>query len=319
MKKYNHKHLFILGAPKAGTTSLHRYLDQHPEICMSNPKEPRFLEYDREYNQGLQYYLDTYFTHASDQKYLGEARPWNLYFPWVSRRIQETFHDPKLIVLVREPVQRLFSHVLHARRRGQESLGLEKAIFEDFRRIKQGKIYETPEEKEQYQNALRQGEVELYRKYLDGGYYARQIDRYQQLFSEESMKILLAEELFEQPLRQTNKILDFLGVDQLNSLDQSPANQGFSTRSKLYQRFVSYLAQSNLLRSLPQSIKDQARQLATAWNKKPKPDPLEENPVLSLWLSNHYAERNRRLADQTDLDLTEWKQSNPYYRQGSEQ
>ena len=69
----------IIGAPKCGTTSLWLYLHEHPDVCMSQPKEPFY--FDSEYYQGWDYYLETYFSHWDNERAVGDASTHNLHLP----------------------------------------------------------------------------------------------------------------------------------------------------------------------------------------------------------------------------------------------
>jgi hypothetical protein len=87
---------FILGAAKCGTTSLHGYFGQHPEICVSEPKEPLYFE--SEYERGVSYYFNRYFGHWSGEPIVGDARHRNLYLPYVPDRIFRYNPSARLIV-----------------------------------------------------------------------------------------------------------------------------------------------------------------------------------------------------------------------------
>ncbi len=80
-----HPSFFVLGAAKCGTTSLHDYLAQHSDICMSSPKEPFYFE--AEQLRGAGWYRSRYFAHWRGEPIVGESRHRNLYLPWVPERI----------------------------------------------------------------------------------------------------------------------------------------------------------------------------------------------------------------------------------------
>jgi len=122
----NSKHFFILGAAKCGTSSLYYYLDQHPEILMSTPKETLFFE--KEYHQGVDYFRSKYFPNYNGETFLGEARHRNLYLPYIPDRLAKSFPDAKLIIMLRNPVDRAYSHYVHCKNRGIEALNFKDAI-----------------------------------------------------------------------------------------------------------------------------------------------------------------------------------------------
>lgn len=103
-----------IGAYKAGTTWLYQCLREHPEVCMSATKELTFFSNDRQYHLGLDWYL-RHFSHCADGQIKGEISPPYLSFSEVvAARIKRNFPDAKLIVMLRHPVDRAYSHYLHA-------------------------------------------------------------------------------------------------------------------------------------------------------------------------------------------------------------
>lgn len=124
----------IIGAEKAGTTSLHHYLRHSKHVYMPKRKELRFFLDDELYNS-LTYsgYLQRYFSEAGDQIALGEATPAYLRHPHkvAPRILNDISHgaDMKFIVILRDPVERTISHYLHATRSATEARDFEAAIF----------------------------------------------------------------------------------------------------------------------------------------------------------------------------------------------
>ena len=127
--------IFIVGAPKAGTTSLHYYLNEHPEILMSSVKEPDFFLEKEIDDIGLYYGTtrietsDKYhnlFSDKKDEEIFGESSVSYLYYPEVPKRIKEYNTEAKIIIMLRNPVDRAFSHYLM-----DFKLGLLSDKFED--------------------------------------------------------------------------------------------------------------------------------------------------------------------------------------------
>lgn len=108
----------VLGAGKAGTTSLYYYLAQHPEVFMCSPKEPPFFQ--TEYELGAEYYWRTHFRGYRGQRHAGEAAHHNLHRPYVTERIAATVPDASFIVLCRNPIERALSAYWHNVTRGVE-------------------------------------------------------------------------------------------------------------------------------------------------------------------------------------------------------
>src|SRR5688500_18401087 len=130
---------------------------------MSNPKEPFFFE--AEYELGLEFYRSTYFSHWNGEKIIGESRHRNLIQPYVPERIHHVNPEAKLVVIVRDPVERCYSHWFHLRSTSDEPLSFEDSIREDLARIQRGLACSTEEEITNHAQRLRkrhpQGEAGL--------------------------------------------------------------------------------------------------------------------------------------------------------------
>ena len=195
----------IIGAAKAGTTSLYSYLKQHPQIYMSAVKEPRFFapeiytDYNNVARSGVKevpFTLEEYeqlFADVTTEIAIGEASTEYLYFPDVAARIKERIPEVKLIAILRNPVERAFSAFCYQLRDDYEPLTFEAALEVESERIKQG---------------YRQGW-----HYQKVGFYYEQVKRYLDTFEPEKIKIYLHEELIGNSIGVTQDIYSFLGVD----------------------------------------------------------------------------------------------------------
>ncbi len=117
--------LIIPGAGKSGTSSLHLYLAEHPDIYMSPLKEPHFFSREDIYGKGAEWYASL-FSSSQGEKILGESSTSYFHFPHVVERIAATLSEVKFIVLLRNPIDRAESHF-----RWMWSLGLESRSFRD--------------------------------------------------------------------------------------------------------------------------------------------------------------------------------------------
>ena len=260
--------LFILGAAKSGTTTLHRFLSRIPAICMSNPKEPFFFE--AEYELGLEHYRRRYFAHWKGEPIIGEARHRNLYLPFIARRIFAVNPDAKLIVSVRNPIERAYSHWWHWYSRDVEDLDFEQAVRNNLERIKSGWRIDLPQEIKAYQQSLDWTGKGIYRSYVDSGYYFEQIAQYLKYFPKEQIKVVLFDNL-QQDLYSLLKDLEtFIGVEYYHR-----------------ENFVP----ENALPSLPEG------------NRLKK----TISPEFRALLQEHYREHNSKLAKFLDIDLSHWQ------------
>src|SRR5215203_3559900 len=164
----------IIGAMKSGTTALYYYLEQHPEIYMSPVKEPNFFS-----SQGQQNAVDAVtnigayqhlFKGASDEKAIGEASHSYLYEPGAATAIRRYIPEAKLIAILRNPIERAYSHFLHMVRSGTEPL-------DDFTQALQEK------------EAVGVHKERTFQDYIGRGLYYEQLRRYFGTFPREQVKV----------------------------------------------------------------------------------------------------------------------------------
>ena len=184
-----------LGTQKGGTTTLHWLLSQHPQVHLPTCKEVQY--FSQHYDQGEVWYRE-HFRAAAPQQRCGEITPFYLFHPEAADRIHALLPEAKLIVLLRDPVERAISHYFHARKRGFETLELEQAIEAEPIRLASGAPYSFQKH-----------------SYVSRSRYLEQLDRYEVLFRREQLLILRSEDLFEQVERIWPHLLDFLGLDPL--------------------------------------------------------------------------------------------------------
>jgi hypothetical protein len=201
---------FVVGAAKSGTTSLHVYLDQHPDIFMSKPKEPFFFE--AEYGRGPEYYYRRYFGGWRGEREVGESRHRNLYMPYIPARIQAFNPQARIIAILRNPAARAISHWWHWYARGKESLPLFEALQADLERIQAGQHVRTVEEIERYRQCVGDEGQGYYRTYLDTGYYLEQLQRYEARFGIDRIHVILMDD-FREPEKTLAGVFRFLDVD----------------------------------------------------------------------------------------------------------
>jgi hypothetical protein len=188
----------IIGAMKSGTTALYYYFEQHPQIYMSPIKEPNFFCFEEQENlngqsiSSITAYRDL-FKHASGEKAIGEASHCYLYEPKAAARIRDYVPEAKLIAVLRNPIDRAYSHFLHRVRDGTEPLT-------DFA------------------HALQEEEVGAYQErsfqdYIGRGLYYGQLKRYFDTFDRHQVRVYLYEDLSSAPLDMLRDAFRFLGVD----------------------------------------------------------------------------------------------------------
>lgn len=175
-----------IGAPKSGTTWISQCLDEHPDVCHSHRFETVFFENMNFYRKGLTYY-EKFFSHYKPGQIRGEFTPTYLYSVKTAQRIKEAFPQVKLIVCLRNPIERAYSHYLAHARHGKHILWLNS--FDEIR-TKQ----DNP--------------------YFQRGLYYEHLQRYIKMFGREKILVLLAEDCRSKPQETVRSIYAFLGVNQ---------------------------------------------------------------------------------------------------------
>ena len=195
----------VAGVQKGGTTFLFQQMLQHPEVRGSLTKEAHF--FDENFDKGIDWYSGMFPRSRSNAKILrGEASPAYIFHPAAVRRIADTLTDPRLIVILRDPVQRALSHYKHERRLGFESC----ATFEEALALEDSRVVD---EFEMLSNGsmARSFAVGHY-AYTRRGLYADQLRRATKLIGRERLLVLVSEEMFADPTGTTSLALDFVGA-----------------------------------------------------------------------------------------------------------
>ena len=182
-----------LGTQKGGTTSLHQWLSTHPQVFLPACKEAHYFDLQPE--QPTSWYAE-HFYNAQPEQLCGEITPFYLFHPDVPKRIHAVLPKVRMIVLLRDPVERALSQISHARKRGFEMLMPEDAIAAEPSRLKSG----DPESLQKHSYVSRS-------RYLD------QLNRYETLFPQHQLLILQSEQLFSDPESVWKQILNFLELE----------------------------------------------------------------------------------------------------------
>lgn len=199
----------IIGAQKAGTTSLFKYLLQHPQVVPPFKKEVHF--FSNKYRKGLRFYRAHFPRQQdmADHQLTGEASPDYSFHPLAANRIQATLHHPRLILLLRDPAYRALAHYYHMVRRGYEDRSLEEALASAPGPIH---AYQHREQQAILTDRHRSRRFLRY-AYLQRGFYLEQIRRYHEHFGKASLLITDSQSLRQNPLRVLQQVFDFLGMD----------------------------------------------------------------------------------------------------------
>jgi hypothetical protein len=216
----------IIGAQKGGTTSLYHYLIQHPQILGSHIKELQF--FSTHYNRGVDWYKACFPANTNKNLRIkllekpvisGEGSPLYLFHPKSPQLISDLLPNVKLIVLLRNPVDRLISHYHHMVKIGRETLPLTEAVAQEEVRLagELEKIQADPN-----YSVYTYGTF----SYKARGRYIEQLERYTGYFKKEQMLILNSEYFFANPQSEYEKVLKFLGVETRILSNAKTENKG---------------------------------------------------------------------------------------------
>jgi len=238
---------YIIGAAKSGTSSLYEYLIQHPAIYSAVSKEPRF--FDKYYDRGINYYrvgfpfkFQKFSAKRSGKDFVtGEATVRYLDHPFVPKRIKELTPNAKFLVLLRNPIERAFSHYTMMASKRKEELTFEEAINQEQTRTK--KEFEKMEQNQHYYSS------EFYHHaYLDRGIYVKKLQLWMNVFPKNQFLIIQSENFFKNPSLTYKSILKFLNLSNWELNEYKTIGPGKykksqmnpNTRKKLIEYFKPY-------------------------------------------------------------------------------
>jgi hypothetical protein len=259
----------IIGAPRAGTTWAAKNLMLHPQIYLPKEKELHF--FDQKYDKGIEHYK-TNFMDVKGKIAVGEATPDYMYRKEIPALIHQHLPDVKLIAILRNPVDRLYSRYWNSKAKYSANKNLS---FEE-------KIDQKP-------------------LFIEEGFYYEHLIRYQNFFPKDRFLILFFEDLKSDPYGFLKKIYNFINVDE-NFVSPIVEYQINTAKSK------KYLAKSQLLWNVQRAMRRfKAYKLATVVENINKNEYPEMNKKTRKWLVEEiYKEHNRKLGELVGRDLSHW-------------
>ncbi len=277
----------IIGAHKAGTSSLYHYLREHPEVYMPSLKEARFFAYDANNPDHRKKIPKTYpittmeayealFQEVKDEKAIGEASPEYLNNARAAARIRECLPNVKLIASLRNPVDRTYSEYLMRCRSGNEKRSISQAIQSNERWVQTGLYYEK-------------------------------LKRYMDLNSTSQIEVVIFDDLVQDPLNIVRKLFTFLGVDKNYIPDVSKQyNPGGIQKNIILNSFFNTLKNNSIKKSIklvmPESLMSFGRNLRQ--RNLAKPPPL--SPEIREQMFALFRDDILRLQDLIQRDLSSW-------------
>jgi len=289
----------VIGAQKAGTTSLWRYLSSHPEVHMPPSKEAPFFSHDQPYGRGFEWYLEEFFAGAPSEARWGTATPHYMMgststaVPEVARRIADQLPEVRLIALLRDPIDRARSHHRMSVHRALEQRSFEHAAAELLaaEALEEGRVAPT--------------EIN---SYLVQGEYGRILGAYLERFPPHQLQVALTQDLERRPAEVLEAIHAFLGV----SVEHVPPDLGAHYHRGGTGRRLDEAAERELKDYLASEVwplmphSREARRSFDAWYRSFNVAPDSStappiDPALEVRLRTHYAQDAIRLEELTGL------------------
>ena len=215
-----------LGAAKSGTTTLYDILRQHPDVYIPSFKEPHFFDIPENYKNGIKWYEKNYFKSANT-KVVADFTPSYFFDKEAPKRIFESLGGKvKFVVILRNPVDRAYSHYLHSKRDDHEDLGFNEALINERSRLKK---YEKNGD---YLSYLRQS-------YVSQSLYSDMLERYLEYFSLDNFLFIHFEDEFIKQREQTiENILNFLEIENVSLKTDLKSNPASKEKSKTLKRIM---------------------------------------------------------------------------------
>ncbi len=274
-----------IGVMKAASSWIFKCLMEHPEICGSSKKELHFFDRPDNYKKEIDYYK-SFFNNCSHNKVKGEYTPSYIFFKEVPKLIYKHFPEVKLILCLRNPIERAYSHYLHALSKS------EKWSFKTFEEA----LGQRPE-------------------FLERGFYYQQLKKYFNLFPKENILVLIYEDIAKDPLRFVQNIYNFLEVNpnfvpQVAFQKSNTSILRFGPGFKLVKKVYPRLTQSplgkftiSILKTL--KIKKYIQHFDLSYTKIRKPKPM--TTITRKKLQKIYQKDIKKLEKLINKDLSFWK------------
>jgi len=288
--------LLIIGAAKSGTTSLHNYLNQHPDIFMSSPKEPHFLinkEIGVQRIPNAVVELGDYkklFLGYRNKKYRGESSVMYLSFPeFTIRNIQKYLsEDIKIIIMLRNPVERAYSGYQHVKRYNvMENLSFEEAL-------------KTAENR--YKNTH---DMTPASRYLELGLYSEQVKVFSESFK--NIHIIIYDDYKINFKVELDKVFNFLGVHTIKISDEKKHMVGGWEWKSKWIKFL--IMKKNPIKTALQFIlpfKNLRKGIRVHLQKLNIKKVEKINPQTELWLKTYYKNDVEKLSQFLNRNLNNW-------------
>ncbi|WP_124553133.1 sulfotransferase family protein [Methylophilus methylotrophus] len=290
----NSKLVICVGAAKAGTSSLHTLLEQHPDIAVTSPKETDFFIQPDCIDIGASGYLKKYYPQEAIPKVYFESDPIYMYQDGAMENIADLFPDAYVIVMLRNPVRRAFSQYLYRMNYGRYSETFEQMCEKEFSRVSTGI------------------EAKLEFGCLDRSMYAKQVRKILNLFPKERVHFIIFEEFIKNQQAVANALFDWIQLPS-HPVNNVVENEGGKSKSMIFARLLFHKKYRNLRKSIgsffPTRLKrsfyerlKKLNQKSYKEGEKPRLNVSTEAKLIKL-----FEQDIEELQQLTGLNLEQWK------------
>ncbi len=297
----------IIGSTKCASSSLHFYLNQHPQISMSNIKETGF--FSLRYSKGLDFYQE-YFKQAVNEKAIGETTPTYCFLPYVAERIHKHFTDIKLVLCLRNPIDRAFSSWHMKTGLAEETMSFRDAMDLTLKMLDYTRNKLAASDAENYwinnqRNFSEKDELRP-RTYIIAGEYAKALKLYLNYFSREQIKIIFFDDLKYKQNETLTDLYKFLEVDDKYNIEaKEPVNYQIDRKlNNIAYKLLGRKGGRTLINLIPKSLKNPLRK--SLKTKTALTLTNEERMYYWQMFKNDVSELETMLSE----DLQHWNPSN---------
>lgn len=278
----------VIGAQKAGTTSIYKVLSKHPEVQMASQEEVSFFDNEARFQKGLSFY-SSHFSDVEPGRIQGEVSPLYLCYEKSPKRIADVLPEVKLIASLRNPVDRAFSAWRMQVTKGSETRPFLKAVREEA-------------------------------MYIEYGRYYQQLMRYFDFFPSEQIRILPFDVLKSDPQTFYADLFKFIGIkvdgvdasifDVIPNVGGEPKwtvvtsmlNTGYRTREAIRRTRFKWLVDDSWI----DRYSRRSRNKVAAWNRKPTTQRLKPDQETSEFIIEMLSDDINKLANLIGRDLSHW-------------
>ena len=293
---------FILGPPKSGTTALAETLDTHPDLTMSKPKEPHF--FDAYYQEDLTGYATQCYPQTNAMTLRGEATPSYFMVPWVAARIAKHFPKAKLIVCLRNPVDRAFSSWWMQYSRGLETLDFQDAIAAN---LNQADVFSKENATGLWTSqidAIAEGSELPIRTYIEAGLYHEHLTRFLEHFPREQIQVIFSTDFRQSRASALAEVWDFLSVPPLMPTAdiKEVVNAAYGKRALFLLRLAKRMGLMRIRDRVPQFLREPTKAVLSRMGSTPK---IDED--MRAFLTSYFRDSNLALEQLLSVDLSSWR------------